>query len=88
MTNNEIISAVQSLNDEVFEKTGDEELTPFDAVFLGYTCGVKFLGEYIWTDDNDERSVLDEKKDLREPLHDFLRRTALEKVKKLASVWI
>lgn len=84
MTNNEIIHAVCVLNEEAAAE--------LDAAFYGLTfeCDgigayVKFLGTYIWSEDDDERAY-DETTDTREPLITFLRRRLNEEVTKLVRV--
>lgn len=50
-----------------------------------YSIGIKFLGEYIWSSEDDERNYIEET-DEYEPLEDYLRRVINERVTELQKI--
>ena len=78
----EIRKAVDNINDDIFEQT--EELEEAIYLTVGYfTYGmfiIKFMGDVIWSSDDDDREYFDEEKDILEPLEGYLRRRIMEKI--------
>lgn len=81
----EIINAVRILNAEIYDNTKIEYIT-FGVRTDGLTFCVDFLGNRIWSDDDDDRHY-DEESDEHEPLLNFLRRQAIAEIRKIAAIW-
>lgn len=87
----EIIEAVATLNGEIYDITSSEEAPQFDFRTNGLDNCVKFLGVWLWSDNGDDRRVVNEETDEREPLVDFLRQKAIFEISRMNAVgteWI
>jgi hypothetical protein len=84
MKSQEIIEVIETLNQEMFNNTGNEYM------FLsfhtnGWCQRIDFLGCQLWTDDDDMREY-NEESDEYEPLETYLRRTLREEIAKMAEL--
>ena len=71
----DIDDLITKLNNEYYE-LNDEYFTPY---FLSSSAGIRrifFLGEQIWTSEDDEREYINEEQDIKEELEVYLRREA------------
>lgn len=79
----EIVKTIEELNSQYYFNGCMEHLLPFTFEYGGWHLGiVKFMGEVIWSEDNDERDF-DEEKDEWESLYGFLLKEAEKIVKDL-----
>jgi hypothetical protein len=81
----EIIKAIERINDKLWEQTNDE------CIYLEYSTNyyydfVKFLDMVIWSSDNDMRKYIDEENDIQEDLEVYLRREVNKIVDSLRKV--
>ncbi len=72
---------------KIFKWLESGEVTLFEYHSIGYTSCIEFLGIMIWNEENDERHY-DEEIDDYEPLEPFLRRKAIEIIKKVSAIRI
>lgn len=68
----EAMEAVDTLNEEYYNQTADEERTPFSFIYAGWWMCIKYLDECIWANDSDERDYVGNGE--YEPLLDCLKR--------------
>ena len=67
----EALELVRSLNNETYiDGVSLEFYDPFEFISTGNECGIKFMGFYLWTEDNDERDWITEHE--KEPLRRFI----------------
>lgn len=79
-TREEANLAVEALNDWIYEK-GIEDMSPFSLTTTGWqNTVVRFMGEIIWTEEDDPRKGIDENEDL----HQFLWKKAKEILNKVS----
>lgn len=82
---NEALKCVDTLNEECSSGGEMDYIVPFVFEYIGWQDGgVKFMGQFIWSIDNDEREYLPEEEGgEKESLYSYLKRTAEEITKDL-----
>lgn len=86
MTTTDALAVVEKLNDEIYDRLGEEG--PEDIYLTldtnGLGTNILFCGYPIWDSESDERAYTSEENDAeQEPLEEFLRRTIGEFIDRL-----
>jgi len=81
----EAINAVRRINEEIYDQIEEDEGFQLEFLTNGFCSGIKFLGDIIWNEDDNERKY-DEEEDEYEPMEGFLRRQINEILKKTANI--
>ena len=69
----EIVNAIHSIEEDIYESTGGVEYFNIYVKTNGFECVIKFLDIILWSSEGEDRDY-DESKDEYEPFEPFLRR--------------
>lgn len=81
----EIMDAVNTLEQEIFEQTEGMEYFNIVATSNGFCTRVSFIGIELWNSEDDQREYIEDK-DEYEPMETYLRRTINEELVKLRMI--
>lgn len=84
---NEVLSIVEELNQEIFDKYGEDasQLLQFTVVSTGFYTSINFLGQVIWSSEEDDREWIEEENDY-ELLDPFIRKKVNELTTQISSL--
>ena len=88
MDANKIETAVNNIEQDIFDSTNGVEYFNISLLTNGFSKQVSFCGIVLWSDDEDDRLYLDEEndEDLREDIEVCLRRRLNEELTKLKAI--
>ena len=84
--NRSIISIIEKLNTEMYSSGQFDDLEFIEYRSNGYVEIIQFLGQQLWSSDNNQRFYLDAKNDVREDMESFLRREVNILIKGLSTI--
>lgn len=87
MNTQDIESAVNSIEQDIFESSNCAEYLNMVLKTNGFVKTVEFAGIRLWDSETDERDYIDESnEDTREPIEDHLRRVLRNELAKLKTI--
>ena len=81
----QIEDIVGGLNQDIYEQI-ECDYTYLEVSSNSYCIVIEFLGEQIWSSEDDEREFVDEENDVYESLYGFLVRKIKQKIELLSRI--